>query len=553
MKVALLSNVTVDHLSRDLEKLGHQTYVSLGYNAWALDVLNTESALYAFKPQVVFVLLHGSQLVGDVDGQEAWRPLQDAVNAIQYLVAHMPEATIFVSTLDFPPQHIRPVIDPLYEKRWEMMWLADVEAMIAQAKNMYVFDVKSLVEEQGRKQFYSSKMWYFGGMPYSSHGLRAISQEMVNLLAAVQGKRLKAVALDLDNTLWGGVIGEDGLTGILLSPTQEGARYADLQKRLVELKQTGAILLLLSKNNPEDALEAIDTHPDMVLRQEHLAGMRINWLAKPDNLAEMITELNIGLDAVAFLDDNPVEREQMRVRLPDVQVLEFPSDTATLAELMMNVYRRQFLVLRLTEEDQMKTEMYQAEHTRREVKAQAASVEDYLLGLDIEIDVRTPGDAELERVAQMTQKTNQFNLTTRRYTVGDIRERMNSPLWRLFVVRSRDKYGEDGVTLLFMARRDGDVATIDTLLLSCRVMGRLIEQTACEVILQELFAWGCTEIRGEFLPTRKNSMAKDFYSDLGFNIVEQDDAGTTYVLNPGEAVRWPRVHKRVSLDGTEVW
>ena len=383
------------------------------------------------------------------------------------------------------------------------------------------------MEQVGRSLLYSNKRWYLGGLRFSTAGEKLIARELERILDAQLVARKKCLLLDLDNTLWGGVIGEDGVEGIQLSETGEGARYRDFQLRIRELGKMGVILGIVSKNNEADAFEVFERHEHMVLRKDDFAAMKINWSAKAQNIAEIAQDLDIGMDSIVFIDDNPVEREAIRTALPEVTVPEFPADTCELASFLERVYKECFFTLESTEEDRKRTEAYLANAKRAAERTAAPSIEEFLAGLRTKIFLTRARDEDLPRAAQLTQKTNQFNLTTRRYTEQELRALQTTPGADVFIASVADKYGDNGKVFVSIVRREApDTAELDTFLMSCRVVGRFIEDQILDQLVKELRADGLSRLRVQFIPTRKNAPARAFVERLrGGRLVSDEESG----------------------------
>jgi len=330
--------------------------------------------------------------------------------------------------------------------------------------------------------------------------------------------------------LWDGVIGEDGVKGIQLSETGAGARYRDFQLRIRELGTMGIILGIVSKNNEADALEVFERHEHMVLRKGDFAAMKINWSAKAQNIAELAKDLDVGMDSIVFIDDNPVEREAIRTALPEVTVPEFPADTCELASFFEQVYKECFFTLESTEEDRKRTEAYLANAKRAAERTVAPSIEKFLAGLGTKIFLTRACDEDLARAAQLTQKTNQFNLTTRRYTEQELRALQTTPGTAVFIASVADKYGDNGKVLVSIVRRAGpDTAELDTFLMSCRVLGRFVEDQILDHLVKELRSEGLSRLRVKFIPTKKNAPARTFIERLrGGRLVSDDETGEVW-------------------------
>jgi FkbH-like protein len=526
MKCAVLSNVNVESLARRIER--HEVHVAQGYGAWTQELANPASETWAFGPSAVFLLVDGAELfrgqrgldpaLAEVDGHLVW---------IERAAERSRDIKFFISTLDVPARSPRALKHGHPERQLEQHWLAGISRASANHANVYVLDLKALVEDVGRAQLYSSKRWYLGGLRFSVLGEKLIAKELQRVLDAQVGARKKCLLLDLDNTLWGGVIGEDGLQGIQLSETGEGARYKDFQRRIRQLGEMGVILGIVSKNNEGDVFEVFDRHEHMVLEKEDFAILKIDWSPKPESIAEVAQDLEIGIDSLVFIDDSPVEREAVRAALPEVTVPEFPADTCELSAFLEQVYKDCFFTLESTEEDRKRTESYLANARRTAERSAAESLDDFLAALRTKISLGKLRDDDVPRAAQLTQKTNQLNLTTRRYTEQQVQAFRTTPGMAVSIASVADKYGDNGKVFLGIVRKlSADTAELDTFLMSCRVMGRFIEDQILDHLVNELRADGLSRLRVHFVPTRKNAPTRSFVERLaGGQVVSEDEGG----------------------------
>lgn len=346
--------------------------------------------------------------------------------------------------------------------------------------------------------------------------------------AQIALQRKKCLVLDLDNTLWGGVLGEDGVDGIKLGGDYPGKAFSWWQQALLQLERQGVILAVCSKNNEADVTEAWQHNPNMVLKREHFSAVRINWQDKVTNLQELAAELNIGLDSMVFLDDNPVERELVKQLLPQVAVPEMPSKPYLLIPFFKRLVNNYFRIYSVTSEDRDKTRQYQANALRRADEARFPDMESYLYSLDMELKVMPADEHNLQRIAQMTQKTNQFNLTTRRYTDSDVQQRLDDG-WQVYCLSVSDRFGDSGITAAIFLEPVGDTTVhIDSLLLSCRILGRGIEEAFCKTVLNLLRLDGYRKVLAQYVPTAKNGQTATFYDKLGMACVTTDEQGSKY-------------------------
>ncbi|HEY1952398.1 MAG TPA: HAD-IIIC family phosphatase [Gemmatimonadaceae bacterium] len=395
--------------------------------------------------------------------------------------------------------------------------------------NVFVVDYMTLFARLGADAI-DERSWRSSRSPIGRRAVVAAGQEYGKYIRALAGRSRKCIVLDCDNTLWGGIIGEDGMAGIQLGETPAGSSYAAFQQELLGLYDRGILLALCSKNNEADVLEVFAKHPGMVLRDEHVVARRVNWEDKATNLEAIATELNIGLDSLVFVDDSPFECNLVRERLPQVEVIQLIGDPATYATQIEA--RGLFDSLVASREDKVRTALYKADAQRRELQSGSGSLEDYLKGLHMVAEVGRPNEATIQRVAQLTQKTNQFNLTTRRYTEDDIRRLEESGSAEVLYLRLRDKVADLGIIGVAITRYEGTVAEIDTLLLSCRALGRGAEQALVGEILRDARSRGATEIRASYIPTAKNAQVREFYDQLGFSLVESSDGVRRYHASP---------------------
>lgn len=376
MKLALLSNVTVDLLAGMLQKKV-EVYLSPGFDTWQQEMINPTSGLYSFRPDAVVILLHANAYAdtwSSVD--KGCQIIDEWCGTLRALATNLPSVPVFVSSIDISNVNCHYGAEERFESFFENRLIEKVQAMHSNGSNMYILPVKDTITDLGRNSFYATKMWYVGSMPYSMKGLAALNELIIRYISVIKGTKKKCIAVDLDNTLWGGVIGEDGVNGIVLANNKEGARYKDTQRILKKMKEQGVMVAVLSKNNVED-VEPVFKHPDMVLQHEDLVAEVINWEPKTVNIRQLATNLNIGLDSFVFLDDNPAERERMKAECPEVAVIDFPKDTAQLPTVVAKAYNEYFLSLEVTSEDTKKTAMYRSEAMRKTEMRSAVSIEDF--------------------------------------------------------------------------------------------------------------------------------------------------------------------------------
>jgi FkbH-like protein len=556
-RVAILRSFTVEPVVPLLRAAGFAAGLDLSvhvgeFNAYVQEIVDGGSALYGFAPDTAILAVDSRDVAprlwrdwSGLSAAEARSEIEGTVERFRNWIAAFrghSHANLIVHTLALPEAMARGILDAQLEASQAEAFQEinrGLRQVAREQRGVYVLDYDALIARYGRSGWRDERKWLTVRMPFAAGHLGNMAREWMRFLHPLTGKVAKAVAVDLDNTLWGGVIGEDGINGIKLGDECPGAAYREVQRALLDLRQRGILLALCSKNNHADAMEVLERHPEMLLRPEHFAAIRIDWNDKSANLREIAAELNIGIDAMAFLDDNPVERQQVRGAVPEVTVIELPEgDPLQFARAIRDapVFER----LALSAEDAQRGEMYRVQQQRQKLESAAGSREDFYRSLEQEAEIGRVTAATLARVAQLTQKTNQFNLTTHRYTEQEIEQMSDSPDWRVYSIRVRDRFSDNGLVGVAALRRHEHAWEIDTLLLSCRVIGRTVETAFLAYLIDETVAAGASVIEGWFLPTKKNAPASEFYSSHGFRLVEETGKGARWVLDlPQTAVRCP--------------
>jgi FkbH-like protein len=515
------------------------------FNAYAREVLDPASSLYQFAPDILILAVRTADVVpglwydaADLSAAEmdrvVERTLADFASWIETF-RRCSAAHLILHDLETPAH---PVLGVLEAQQTGGPQAAigrlnqGLRDLARQHPGVYVLDYDGLVARHGRLRWHDERKWLTMRMPIAADGLIHLADEYMRFMHPLTGRVCKALVVDLDNTLWGGVVGEDGLGGVQLGVEYPGATYRACQRAILDLYQRGVILGICSKNDPAEALAVLETHPDMLLRPRHFAARRINWADKAQNLSEIAAELNIGLDALAFLDDSPVEREWVRSRAPDVYVIELPADPTLYAQTLREcpVFER----LALSDEDKRRGEHYAARHGRAELQQAATSVEEFHHSLDMTAEIAGPTPLTLARIAQLTQKTNQFNLTTRRYTDQELREMVRDPGVRILSLQLRDRFGDSGIVGVAIARVAGAVWEIDAFLLSCRAIGRGVETALLASVAQQARQTGAQRLLGWYRPTAKNGSVRDFYPAHRFMAVTEQDGSSLWTFDLGQ-------------------
>lgn len=546
-RLALLRSFTVEPAALLLQASAAVAGIDLtihtgGFNAYAQEMLDLESSLYRFAPDVVILAVQSRDIAPDLWADFASLTSEQVSSAVARVSGEIRNCAaacrshgnchLIVHTLEVPFRPAEGIFD--WQKRnGQSAAFREINERLAslptEYPGVYLLDYEGLISETGRAGWHDEQNWAGTRLPVSAEALPRLAAEWLRFLHPLTGKTCKVLAVDLDDTLWGGIIGEDGMNGIRLGDDYPGVAFLNLQRAMLDLHQRGILLAICSKNNPADALEALEKHPAMVLRPGHFAAMRVNWNDKANNLREIAAELNIGLDAVAFLDDNPAERAWIRDQEPDVTVIELPDDPMDYARTLREaaIFER----LTISAEDRERSRYYREQRQRNDLKREAVSVEDFYRSLSMTIEIAPVTAGSVPRVAQLTQKTNQFNLTTKRYSEQQIAAMAADPTWSMYSIAVRDRFGDNGITGVAIVREGAAVHEIDTFLLSCRVIGRTIETAMLDHLARKAREGGVQTLAGDFLPTKRNSPARDIYRAHGFRCVAESEAGSRWELD----------------------
>jgi FkbH-like protein len=389
-----------------------------------------------------------------------------------------------------------------------------------------LLDVAGLAESIGLAEWHDPTLWNMAKIPFANRFLPVYADFVCRLIAALRGKSRRCLVLDLDNTLWGGVIGDDGLPGIILGQGDAtGEAFLNVQRTALELRERGVVLAVCSKNDDETAREPFRNHPEMLLREHHVAIFQANWNDKATNIRAIAEALSLGLESMVLLDDSPVERGLVREILPEVAVPELPEDPALYARALLAA--GYFEAVSLSAEDRRRADIYQANALRVALKASAASIDDYLRSLGTTIHFRSFDLLGRARIAQLINKSNQFNLTTRRYSEAQIARLENDPAFFTLQVRLTDRFGDNGIICAVICVRNEQDWQIDTWLMSCRVLGRMVEHAVLDEIARNAGLQGIRRLIGTYLRTQRNKLVEEHYGRLGFDLLERADDGAT--------------------------
>jgi len=539
VRLAVLGSATLAHLLPGIRTAGLrrgiwiETYEN-DYGQYLQELSETDSPLHAFKPTAVLVALDAYHLTAgvtsgmDADTAEAaLTEMQDRIREVWRLARDAFRCPILQQAA--LPLHLTVLGNNEHRlpgsRAWFVTRLNAAIRTMAEQEGVDILAIDDRAARDGIGKWHDTALWHRSKQEVSPIASPMYGDLVGRWLAAKQGRSFKCLVLDLDNTVWGGVIGDDGLEGIALGQGSPlGEAYTAFQEYVRELSRRGVILAVCSKNDEANALEPFEKHPDMVLKRGDIASFVANWQNKADNIRAIAQELNIGLDSLCFIDDNPFERNLVRQELPMVAVPEVSDDPTGYPVALADA--GYFEGLAVTDEDRERTSQYQGNKARDALKAAVTDLPSYLRGLEMQLIWRRFDKIGLQRIVQLINKSNQFNLTTRRYTDEEIVAVMADPDAFGLQLRLTDRFGDNGIIAIIIGRlREDQDLYIDTWLMSCRVLGRQVEPTTLNLIAQEARTLGAQRLVGEYVPTKKNAMVKEHYARLGFTTMETDAAG----------------------------
>lgn len=433
-----------------------------------------------------------------------------------------------------------------YQKNWQIKYSELSTAInefnynfLNQIANHYshvkVIEINQFFENQSLEKI-DWKFYFTSQMIINPKLAKPFKKWFISQINFINQKRKKCIVLDCDNTLWGGVVGEDGVFGVKLGQDYPGNTYKSFQELLFMLSKKGIILAVCSKNNIGDVQELWRDNPNNIIDDKVLSAYRINWQNKAENIKSIAEELNIGTDSFVFIDDNPVERGIVKEFLPEVEVPEFPDKPYEIIDFFWRVYNDYFLTYELSKEDINKTEQYKENFFRNESKKVFQNIDDYIASLNVEVDIFSANDSNIARLSQMTQKTNQFNLRTQRYTEENLKAKIAKGSY-IYCANVKDKFGDNGITIECIIDEFENELFLDNYLLSCRILGREIEKITLLSIIKKLMKQTNKVIKAQYIPTKKNGMTKDFLEKVGFSLENEEINGIkNYKFDPKKEI-----------------
>lgn len=548
INIALLGNFTTDYIGYSLKEECTKHNINAAiynapYNQYNQEILNTSSGYYTFGPDLTIVLLEGKILFPDWYKFEFQQNQEDSKitfiqNVFQVIISFIENihanshSSVVLNNFKLPyfsPLGILDNKQHLGLKKMINLLNNKLEEWALNKDYLYISDYNGLCAQYGNNKAEDDKMYYLAKSCHSVAFTEYMSREYLRYILPMLSLNRKCLVLDLDNTLWGGIAGEDGISGIKLDITGTGRCFYDFQQEILNLYHKGILLAVNSKNNYDDAISIIENHPYMLLRKEYFSNIKINWQNKAANLENIARELNIGIDSLVFFDDNPVEREFVKSVLPEVKVIEVPADTSKYAQSLREEIN--FELLKITDEDRKRNEMYEANKQRYEVQKRCNDLEEYLAVLDTKLVIEGINEFTKSRVVQLLQKTNQFNMTTIRYDINDLDDMIKSDNHLILTCSVTDKFGDNGIVGTCIIKTEGPAAYINSFLLSCRVLGRNIEYAFLGTVVDLLKSKGIELINAKYIKTQKNTAYSDFYNNAGLLKESTDDNETCFLIN----------------------
>jgi len=545
IRIALLSSFTINGLTEILKVKSAERNISCmvyesPYNQYSQEILNKKSNLYKFLPDITFLILDTRNIFGEIfrfpysiSHLERAKIIENKINEIKNLLDKYIEnsnSKIIITKLNIPSFSPNGIFESKTEYGFHNM-IEDFNKQITKiylnSENVFVYDFDKFITKNGEDNVFNYSQFFFGDLKISMDFLPTFGQDLMKYVIAYLGLTKKCIVLDLDNTLWGGIVGEDGFNGIKLGPEPPGNAFMEFQRVLLSLHQRGTILAINSKNNFEDAIKVIKEHPYMILKEEHFASMRINWNDKVSNMKGIIKEINIGSDSLVFIDDDPVNREFVKSVFPEILVVNLSDDPSSYVYEIENLI--DFSVLKITDEDKNRGKMYLQQKKIIELEKTSTDLQTFLSQLNLKIIIKDVDEFTLPRVSQLILKTNQFNLTTKRYQEMDIEKMIKDSNFIVTCVQVEDKFGDNGIVGVFIIEKENQKEwRIDTFLMSCRIMGRDIEKGIMAHIINKAKENNVEKINADFIPTQKNKPIENLLSDHEF---KKDGESWTYIIN----------------------
>ncbi len=507
------------------------------YDNYTSEIMDDASELYAFAPQVVFLLPaeRRCRYTGRLTDPRAWqqaeaRRMVDSLLELARKVNEKTRAEVIATNFMLPARHdLGGFRSRTLGSDWSFRKWVNLELGLNAPSFLHICDWEFLANRLGGLAARDERSWFESKQPCSPALLVELAREVTQLILSLKRAPKKVLVLDLDNTLWGGVVADDGLEGIELGDTSpRGEAFKAFQKYIASLRQRGVLLAVCSKNDFVKAAEPFEKHPDMVLKMEDLVSFKANWEPKSENIRAMARELNLGLDSFVFVDDNPAEIEIVRQFAPEVTTILLGPDPSDYVGQLADC--RLFEPRSITAEDAERTSQYRSDAQRKALEASVTDMASYLESLQMEAVISEFTPVDVPRLSQLINKSNQFNLTTRRRSEAEVIAVMNDPNFIGYSMRLKDRFGDHGLISIAIGEKAGDAMLVDTWLMSCRVLKRGVEEEVLNEFVRLARLKNCTRLEGIFLPTAKNEMVRDFYGRMGFTLTSEAETKRAFEL-----------------------
>lgn len=535
VNIHILRNYTLENIIPFIKYYGYKKEMNLNvsisdYDSYFTDILDKSSELYKTKIDLLVfsLVLDNLSIAFDENGK---LNVEETFNYYYGLIQQLKERFTFSIVINtFLPSFCDINLNKGFDVyKYELTELNQkIRKMVSEDGRLILLDFEKYVEELGKNNSLDYRYWFMFKTPFKNSFLRMWSKDIIQTLSYLKGNIKKVIVLDCDNTLWGGIVGEDGLEGIKLDPyNYPGNVYYLFQRQLLKLEKEGVLLAVCSKNNEKDAMDVINGHPYCLINEKNIVAWKINWNDKVENIKSLSQELNLGLDSFVFIDDSEVECEFVKSNLPMVDVLLVPKKIYELPKLLSEF--KAFNGTLSGDKQYNLTEKYKTEKLRNNEINKFSDIDSFLASLNLEIEIMKAQEKDIDRIVQLIQKSNQFNLTTKRYNVGEIERFIDSDNYFVYGMNVRDKFGDYGLTGVAILNKISDQIYIDTFLMSCRILGRKIENVFLKEILKltnEI--WNLTSIKAEYIKTAKNNQVEDFYDNNGLKCIEKSNINKTY-------------------------
>ena len=545
-RIALLSSFSIELLEDSLVAHAYTEGLALnvykpGFDQYQQQILNPAAGLYEFDPDLIILVVDGSRWVPELygsflDDRGQLSSLVDAtalkVSSLLGELRRLTTAPVLLHSLPYPRYPALGVLDATHEAGQRGLIARINEKLAEMSREMgaiYLVDVDAIIQSVGHDGWYDPRLELYARSPIGRSAMDTLARVYLRYVRSISGFTRKCVVVDLDDSLWGGILGELGPRGVALGSDYPGNAYIALQRALLGLRHRGVLLAIASKNDERDVDQVFAENPAMVLKREHFSARQIHWGPKSRSIAAIAEYLNLDVRHFVFVDDNPAECAEVELAHPSITTIELPAQPERFVHALLG--EGLFDSLSFSAEDTGRAVLYERRAAAERLRVDSPSLEDFYRSLEMRSDLERVNPHNVSRAAQMTQKITQFNATTRRYTEADLTVRMKSKNWAMLAMRVVDRFGDNGIVGLLLAERCGDSYAIDTLLMSCRVINRGAETCMLHWLAAKATAEGVPALEGWIFPTARNAPVREVYQRLGFAAVESTDQGTKWRLD----------------------